>query len=326
MAGYGDDSEAVDLMIDLARFELIWAGLSLAFFLLLPLLLRRKLSFGRRFGYTVIFWIAQIIYPFVKGPAIDLFGRPGSSVIVNASKAPLVFHGVTFPAGSRAEYEHLGWGFWRVKLVGVTATKPVKLGPLDITGLSVSGLYEGAGTVASVALVRPQVIDGWPCEANVLLELTSAAPRLATCDLDSPRTLGNLTWPVGTSVENWDERGWSLSWHGSEPYAKALGFSVYAMSATYGASLQLADWTAQAIEQDVKVGDYAFDSGLRLRMTWESPDEVRIEGHGKDAKTGADLRCALMRIQDRAVRPCERNTEAQPASASAAAPAGNSEE
>ncbi|MGN6085367.1 hypothetical protein [Trinickia sp.] len=330
MAGYGDDSEAAELLVDLATFELIWAGITLVFFVFLPLILRRKLSFDRRFGYTLLFWIAQIAYPFVKGPAIDLFGKPGSSVIVTASKTPLVLQGVTFPAGSRAEYELLGWGFWRRKLVGVTSTKPVKLGPLDITALSVRGSYEGAGTIASATLVRPTVIDGWPCDVDVTLELDAGAPRLGACDLHASRTLGNLTWPEGTGVLNLDERGWSLSWRGNEPYPKLLGFSVSSMTADYGASLQLAEWKAQASGQGAKLGDYAFDGDVGLRVTWEAPQEIRVAGYGKNVKTGAEADCVLTRIEDRASRPCDSrpdsHTDNPSADANAAETVGHNDE
>lgn len=305
MAEAGEAAGAIDAVLTIAKYELGWTLLSIIVFLLLRLC---KISNNKRVALSFLFWISQLYLPEL---AFKLYGEAGTHVAEQVTK-PVVLAGVTFPAGSQADYVRLGGGFWRRKLVEVTSASPVKLGSWEITHLN---LKEPYGDIAYAWLVRPETIDEWPCGKWAGFELGAARPRLYSCELVRPRSIGDLVWPPGTFVDRAPDDGWAPRWDGGgwaqghRRVSQAFGFAVDSMSATYNASLELQTLTSDLANADFEVGDYKFFKGDTNVLSWQSPGELRIHGYAKNAKTGAEIRCVRVTMPDRTTRPCDDEGE-----------------
>ncbi|WP_154868729.1 hypothetical protein [Trinickia soli] len=304
-ADVGNLGGVIDMVVVIIKYLTDWALISLAFYFILWCC---KVSSNKRMVFTILFGISPI---FLSDPAIKLYGEPGTHVIVQTEK-PVVLAGTTFPAGSRADYIHLGGGFWRRKLVEVTSTRPVRFGPWDITDLRLDPPVEN---IAYVNLVRPEVIDGWACDETPSFELTSGLPRLHGCKIVAPRKIGDLNWFAGTFVQREQNNDWSLDLfaydipNGSKDPAQAFGFPIDRMSATYSASYELRTWTGSAISADLPIGDYIFSRVGDTKLTWQAPGRIVVAGYGKERKTGAAVACVLVQLADGQTRPCEKRSE-----------------
>lgn len=303
----GDGVDGAAFLFAFLKFELGWTALTFVVFLLLLL---RKISGMRRIAYCLVFWMGQIVVPFVLSAADTLYGTPGAKDNEQATK-PVVLAGVTFPAGSNVEYDHLGGGFWRRKLVDADTVQPVKFGPWSITHLN---LIEGNENIAYVHLTRPETIEGWPCDDMPAFDLRSTPPRLDRCELAAPKQMGELSWGAGTFLQRTETGGWSLAWFGgsrsggqNKPML-AFGFPVISMTGTYTATYELQAWQGDTTGRDVTIGDYTFLAHDFHHMAWQPPDEIRI-GYGRNDKTGKEVRCVFVRMQDRRMRPCDDANE-----------------
>ena len=312
MADAGSLGGVLDGIIMLAEYVLGWSLVSIAVLLLLRWC---KVSKAKRIVVTFLFWISPL---FLLDPAVELYGEPGTHVTVQTEK-PVIFAGATFPAGSRADYIHLGGGFWRRKLVEIGSTRPVKLGRWDIT---LAWPDPNIENVVRVHLARPEVIEGWACNIAPAFELTAGLPRLHACSTTTPRTIGDLVWPADTYAGRTEDGGWELGWSGYRQDPKAFGFPIRSMQATYNASFQLQTWTGLAEDDDdLMVGDYTFSHYGETHLTWSSNGEMRVEGYGKENKTSAARTiCVRVRLQDRMTRPCSNTTEPQQAQRPEASP------
>jgi hypothetical protein len=303
----GDGADAAALFEVLIKFELVWTPLALVVFLLLLL---RKMSMPRRIVYCLVFWCGQIFVPWILPFAYDLYGTVGQKDIEQTTK-PVVLAGVAFPAGSRAEYTHIGRGFWRRKLTGVESKEPVKLGSIAITGLSVDGLDDD---YVDVRLARIETIDGWSCSKTAGISLNSGTSRLIGCPMASSQEIGGLVWRAGTDVEMAIPSGWTLKWYASDGRdspnapAQAFGLPVQSMNATYSDERELIAWTGSPPDAGVTIGDYRFSDAT---MTWRAPDRIVIAGYGKQQKTGAEVTCVQWQPQERSAGPCVEASEPQ---------------
>jgi hypothetical protein len=305
----GDGADAAGLVDALIKFERVWTPLALVVFLLLLL---RKMSMGRRIVYSIVFWCAQIFAPWFLPFAYDLYGTVGQKDVEQTTK-PVVLAGVTFPAGSRAEYTHIGGGFWRRKLTGVESKAPVKFGSIAITGLS---LVERDDDSLSVHLAGTETIEGWSCSKTAAIWLQSGTSRLIACPMASSQEIGGLIWRAGTNVEIAIPSGWKLTWYAGEDRdspnapAQAFGLPVHSMSATYSDDRELIAWSGSPPDAGVTIGDYRFSDAT---MTWQAPDRIVIAGYGKEQKTGAEVTCVQWQPQEHSTGPCVKTTDPQQA-------------
>lgn len=242
-ADVGDLGGIVDFAIMAIKYLTGWTLISLAFFFLLSCCKVRRI---KRVLFTFLFWISPL---FLLDPAVELYGKPGTHVIVHTKK-PVVLAGATFPVGGQADYIHLGRGFWRRRLTGVTSVQPIKFGSLSITGLALNDLD---ANLADIDLAHTQSIEGWSCEGRVRMVVTSGAPRLSECLTATPSVIGDLVWPAETGVDRNVDGSWSVSSIVSEsrdaadPYKGTFGLPVDYVNATYDASYQLQTWQGRVM-------------------------------------------------------------------------------
>lgn len=301
----GDGADAAGLFEALINFEMVWTPLALVVFLLLLL---RKMSMPRRIIYCIVFWCGQIFAPWILPFAYDLYGTVGQKDVEQTTK-PVVLAGVTFPAGSRAEYTHIGRGFWRRKLTGVESKAPVKFGSIAITGLSLLELDDDS---IDVHLAGTATIDGWSCSKTAAMWLRSGTSSLIGCPMASSQEIGGLVWRAGTDVDIAVPSGWTLTWYAGDDRdspntpAQAFGLPVRSMKATYSDDRELIAWTGSPPDAGVTIGDYTFSDAT---MTWRAPDRIVIAGYGKQQKTGAEVTCVQWRPQESSAGPCVKANE-----------------
>ncbi|WGS52075.1 hypothetical protein LFL96_28130 [Paraburkholderia sp. D15] len=186
----------------------LWGVLTLLFFLLM----RRRLTLGKRIACTVLFCFAPVLYVallLLKSYAFGEFERD----VTETTRKPVVVSGATFPPGSQAHYTEtggfLGLGADRT-LLDIRSPKPVLLGSIRIDSMKV----DSGGDELTVDLSVEQTIDGWLCAGGeytvVYAEPTGIS--LYSCWLSQPREWRGKTVPAGTFVSrNGNTGDWLLA-------------------------------------------------------------------------------------------------------------------
>ncbi|MBN3735105.1 hypothetical protein [Burkholderia sp. Tr-20390] len=300
----GELGGVVDLAFYLLIFFVVWALLTGAFSWLL-----RKQPPGKRGGLTLLFFSLPVLVLFGWGALDQFLGTPGNHVDGTADR-PIVVAGVSFPAGSEVQYVQTGGGFWNRQPIGAQSDTGVRMGALEIKGLL---RQDFDVDVWSVTLTRPQTIDGWSCAPDSVVmrwQPDVTQRQLYQCELAAPRTIGPIDWPAVTHVNRSNDGNWMLSWLGVDhgtPTAKAIGIRFGAMRATYGPALDLKTWSANFADSDTVIGEYLFSSDSTTDATWIAGNDFRIEGKGRNAKTGEAVNCVLLQPAQHRFAPCQRH-------------------
>lgn len=181
-------------------FAALWGSATLAIFLLL----RRKLSLVKCFGWSMLFLFSPvllqalaILWGVTVGYALGAIGTDR----VEHTRAPLTVYGVVFPLGSRIEYEQTGGFFgWRAEraLQHISGPHPVLLGNIYIDGFTY--IPNNSGNTIRLRLSAGQTVDGWPCGGDTTVDVGHGAPRLRSCFLAAPHMWRGKLVPAGTSV------------------------------------------------------------------------------------------------------------------------------
>jgi hypothetical protein len=305
LADVGDLGGVAIFFATVLFFTVGWLLLTCLIFWLL-----RRLTSAKRAVLTLLFLVAPVLCVVGLGVFEALAGRPGSPSS-GITDRPIVLASVTFPAGSRVDYQQLGGGFWRKRLVQVQTDKAVMLGSVEITGLL---LEDGSADTVSVTLNRDQSIEGWPCSAAVRtrteLDLTAPRPHLQSCWLATTKALDTISWPAATVVTRAADGDWTLLWQQSSnpqsPFARVFGFQVEGMKATYSPTFELKQWSGDAYGVDVEIGDYSFSRQMFTELIWAPGGDIRVEGKGRNVKTGEAVDCVLVQLQGRKFQQCKR--------------------
>lgn len=279
----------------------------LAFFLFRKLL---KRSFSRSFFLSFALFMVPVVYLCAVG-VYAYFEVKSETPIPGTATHPITLEGAVFPAGSRVQYQQNGIRFWDRKPVQVESDTPVMLGSLSITGLKVD---ESSG-VTGIILSQNHTIDSWPCVAiagmwtEVRLTPQQDHPLLDSCWLSEARMIGGVNWPAGTSVSA-TTGYWLLLWRragtSQDLPASAFGFPLDYMSATYNTKIELDAWEGYSSNSMLRTGDYVFPStGANTTFNWQPGDNIRVEGSGKNVKTGKAATCVLVHAQSHQSEPCK---------------------
>ncbi|MGS0895425.1 hypothetical protein ACVBGC_23255 [Burkholderia stagnalis] len=183
-------------MAALTFSSVVWVVLTLLVFLLLL----RRLTPWKRFGLTLLFFFLPVLL--LGGELLKeyAFGESTSNRTEITTK-PMVVLGVTFPPGSRAEYEQtgglFGWGATRT-LETIHGPRPVLLGKVPIDGLIF--IKESCCDQARAEVSAGTIVDGWPC-GDAMFDLTPAGPALRSCFLAAPLAWHGKQWPAGSYVD-----------------------------------------------------------------------------------------------------------------------------
>jgi hypothetical protein len=294
-----------------AFFVVIALGWTL--FCILVFFLFRKLikwSRSRSFFLSFIVFLAPVIYISVIGVSAYLKVEAENPDPETAT-SPVTLAGVVFPAGSRMQYKQNNVRSRDKELVQVESNTPVMMGPFSITGLKVDA---DSGTTG-IILYQDHVIDGWPCAAvagmwtEIRLIPQLDHPLLDSCWLSEDKMIGGVTWPAGTSVSAAGGL-WMLLWRRNQGQpANAFGFPLDYMSATYNTKLELdlSGWEGQSYDATIRTGDYVFprDTGAHIAFELQPGRDIRVEGPGKNVKTGKAVPCVFVAVQNRQSRPCK---------------------
>ncbi|MCX4163551.1 MULTISPECIES: hypothetical protein [Paraburkholderia] len=306
-AGQVDAVGLLLLLLSVVVFVVVWLVMAFGLFRLL-----RKSSARKRLSLVGLFLALPVIALYSWGPIDQFLGTPGTRV-EGVAESPVVVAGVTFPAGTQIQYEQTGGGYWHKTPIGAQGDKAVMLGPVEIKRLWREDVDRN---MLSLSLTRDQTIDGWSCSADpdtaVEMKLTDTQPRFQSCQLAAPRTIDGIDWPIFTEVTRADNGDWALLWntvvHKNSQPVTAFGFPLQGMQATYSASLALKQWSADSYSSDTKVGDYVFSKDGSTDLTWVTGGDIRIEGNGKNVKTGEAINCLLMQSKGLRFTPCTRTT------------------
>lgn len=161
---------------------------------------------GQRVGITLLLFLLPPVL-LASNMGMDwLKGSPGGRKFEAESKQAVTLVGVVFPPGSELEYEEDGH-FGRT-LIGATASTPLALGTLQVTGIWLSNPPDESHL--RLNLPSPQSIDGWFCSGNdnVKVIRKDGTITLEYCMLVG-QTIANSTWPPGTRVYQ-TTAGWTV--------------------------------------------------------------------------------------------------------------------
>jgi hypothetical protein len=176
-------------------FAVFWVASTLLLFLL-PL---RRLSVGKRFGFTALFFFSPAIWLALALLKDYAWGETATDKTVITTE-PLTLYGATFPPGSEAEYEQTGGFFgWHAQrtLQNIHGPHPVLMGKLRIDGFIF--IPANREDEIRVQLSAGETIDGWPC-GDTMVDLTPNGPVLKSCFLSAPRVWQGQSLPAGAYV------------------------------------------------------------------------------------------------------------------------------
>ncbi|MDB5775188.1 MAG: hypothetical protein JWP38_1321 [Herbaspirillum sp.] len=184
---------------------LVWVGLTVTVFVLL----RRRLSAGKRVVGSVLFFFAPVLFVALASFKEYAFGEYTTEV-TETTREPLAVAGTVFPAGSRAHYEQTGGFFgWRAQhtLLDIHSARPVWLGTIRIEALTL----DRDSDQLTLNLSGDQVLNGWLCAGGeyTLMWTTPKGLQLDSCWLAASREWHGETVPAGTYVSrNGEEDDW----------------------------------------------------------------------------------------------------------------------
>ena len=289
------------LLYGVAVVGIIWCVLAAVVFYCL-----RRLAAWKRWGLTLFFLFFPVGWLGLEIAGEWLLGRVGGTESVIASREPVMLAGVTFPAGSRIDYDQQGMGHRRLR--GAQAPEPLFLGDLRIMGLRLTDPPDESRL--EITLSVAQSVEGWPCaaERDVMARRTGDRLSLDLCALQ-PFSLGNLDWPEGALVRHDLQGDWDVAWFNSPRTAtadcdqviEAFGFRFNRLRATYDRRRQLQLWDGTTCNAEIRVGRFTVAPWATVAL---QPDgAIRISGKARDGR-GKEVDCLELRAGSREVRSC----------------------
>ena len=174
----------------------IWIVLTLLLFLLVL----RRVPMLKRLAASVFFLFSPIL---MLGAALlkEIAFGDSMSQKTEVTKKPMVVLGVTFPPGSRTEYDQKGGFFgWHADrtLQAIHSPHSVMLGNVPIDGMIF--IANNSPGEVRVEVSAGGTVNGWPC-SDTTLNLTPTGPVLQSCFLAAPHTWHGQQYGEGVFVD-----------------------------------------------------------------------------------------------------------------------------
>ncbi|MFM0596482.1 hypothetical protein [Paraburkholderia dilworthii] len=291
--GYGDSVGAAGILMFLLKVAAGgWILICVTVFFLM-----HKTVLWKRWVYSIALFVAPAVALAIDIGSEYLAGEAGDQTELTATR-PVTVAGVTFPTGSRIVYEQTDSSRWHKRIAQAESDQVLRLGTLKIIGLRQDNSDDER---FDIELAEDQSIDGWTCASavgfwtTVSLPQHQSEPHLQSCWLAQSRIVNSITWPAYSNVSIGPDNEWSVMWERTSvrdaPPAKVFGFDVDDMNAEYDPKMQLKNWSGTVYHSAVQVGDYLFGPTETTHLTWQSANAIKIQGAGKNVRTGAPVSC-----------------------------------